>query len=65
MRPIHDRVPVILPASAHDRWFDADDPVGDLESLLKPYPADEMAAYPISTYVNNPKNQRLKRIGPQ
>jgi putative SOS response-associated peptidase YedK len=56
MAPIHDRMPVILPASAYDRWLDADEPVGDLQSLLKPYPADEMAAYPISAYVNNPRN---------
>ena len=27
-----------------------------LLSLLRPYPADEMTAYPISTLVNSPKN---------
>jgi putative SOS response-associated peptidase YedK len=25
-------------------------------SLLRPYPADEMTAFPISMLVNNPKN---------
>jgi len=65
MAPIHDRMPVILPASTYDRWLDADDPVNDLQSLLKPYPADEMAAYSISTYVNNPRNQGAKCIEPQ
>jgi putative SOS response-associated peptidase YedK len=58
-------MPVILPASAYDRWLDADEPVSDLQSLLKPYPADEMAAYPISTYVNSPKNQGPKCIEQQ
>jgi putative SOS response-associated peptidase YedK len=65
MAPIHDRMPVILPASAYDRWLDADEPVGDLQTLLKPYSADEMAAYAISTYVNSPKNQGPKCIEPQ
>ena len=27
-----------------------------LQSLLRPYPAEEMEAYPISTLVNNPRN---------
>ena len=63
--PIHDRMPVILPASAYDRWLDADEPVSDLQALLRPYPADKMAAYPISTYVNNPRNQGPKCIEPQ
>ena len=65
MAPIHNRTPVILPELAYDRWLDADESVGDLQSLLKPYPADEMAAYPISTYVNNPRNQGPKCIEPQ
>jgi putative SOS response-associated peptidase YedK len=58
-------MPVILPASACDRWLDADELVSDLHSLLKPYPADEMGAYPISTYVNSPKNQGPKFIEPE
>ena len=64
MAPIHDRMPVILPESAYDQWLDADEPLSNLQSLLKPYPADEMAAYPISTYVNNPKNQGPKCFEP-
>jgi putative SOS response-associated peptidase YedK len=31
-------------------------------SLLRPYPADEMTAYPISTLVNSPKNDGLAFI---
>jgi putative SOS response-associated peptidase YedK len=65
MAPIHDRMPVILPASAYDRLLDADEPVSDLQSLLKPYAADEMAAYAISTYLTNPKDQGPKCIEPQ
>jgi putative SOS response-associated peptidase YedK len=64
MAPIHDRMPVILAESAYDRWLDLDEPVSDLQSLLKPFPANELAAYPISTYVNSPKNQGPKCIEP-
>jgi putative SOS response-associated peptidase YedK len=34
MAPIHDRMPVILPTSAYDRWLGVDEPVGDLQTLL-------------------------------
>jgi putative SOS response-associated peptidase YedK len=62
MAPIHGRMPVILAESDYDCWLDADESVSDLQAFLKPYPAEEMAAYPICTYVNNPKNQRPKCI---
>jgi putative SOS response-associated peptidase YedK len=65
MAPIHDRMPVILPESAYDRWLDANVPVSDLQSLLKPFSAKELAAYPVSTYVNSPKNLGPKCIEPQ
>ena len=65
MAPIHDRMPVILAESAYDRWLDANEPVGDLQSLLKPFLADELAAYSVSTYVNSPKNQGPMCIQPQ
>ena len=59
MAPIHDRMPVILPQEAYARWLDPTPlfPV-DLNSLLVPYPAGEMLAYPVSTLVNSPANDR-------
>jgi len=57
MRPIHDRMPVILPEEAYDTWLDPDTDAKRLESLLSPYPAGEMAADPISTVVNNVRNE--------
>jgi putative SOS response-associated peptidase YedK len=64
MAPIHDRMPVILDPSACDQWLDADEPVSDLHSLLKPFPPAELTAYPVSLYVNSPKNQGPKCIEP-
>jgi putative SOS response-associated peptidase YedK len=61
MAPIHDRMPVILPSPTYARWLDpkAHAPV-DLQSLLIPYPAEEMQTWPISTLVNSPANDRVE-----
>ena len=65
MAPIHDRMPVILPHDAYARWLDPTPlfPV-DLNSLLVPYPASEMIAYPVSTLVNSPANDRPEVLLP-
>lgn len=63
--PIHDRMPVILPRAAWDLWLDPDDPGRDaLEPLLRPCPAAGMEAYPVSTLVNSPANDRPECIAP-
>ena len=51
-RPIHDRMPVILRGADAESWIDLgiDDPKA-LASLLRPLPADEMIAYPVSSRV--------------
>jgi putative SOS response-associated peptidase YedK len=58
LRPIHDRMPVILRDEDYGRWLDPKlEDVGMLEGLLKPYAPEEMTAYPISTLVNSPRNE--------
>lgn len=54
---IHDRMPVILPEATWDLWLDPEiqDAIA-LQSLLVPFPADEMQCYPVSTVVNSPRN---------
>lgn len=63
MSSIHNRMPVILPRNAYAQWIDPTPhfPV-DLNSLLVPYPAGEMEAYPVSTLVNSPANDRPEII---
>ena len=65
MAPIHDRMPVILDAKDFDRWLDpaAQDPA-KLQPLLVPYSGSDMTAYPISTFVNSPRNQGPQCIEP-
>ena len=54
---IHLRMPVILPPEAWNRWLDTDlhDPPA-VRDLLRPFPAEQMEAYPVSKAVNNPAN---------
>jgi putative SOS response-associated peptidase YedK len=51
----HDRMPVIVHPDGYDLWLCGDP--GELDVLLKPYPADLMAAAPVSPRVNNPRNE--------
>ena len=46
--PLHDRMPLILAQADYEQWLD---PTHDSASLIRPYPADEMTAWPISTRV--------------
>ena len=65
MEPIHNRMPVILPPPAYPLWLQPGDvPSGELTPLLAPYPAEEMVASPISTLVNDPKNDRPEILQP-
>ena len=64
MAPIHNRMPVILEAEDYDMWLDpGDDPQIALH-LLRPYPAEKMDAYPVSTFVNSPRNDAPACIEP-
>jgi putative SOS response-associated peptidase YedK len=54
MTPIHDRMPVIIPPHAYDRWLSPLEP--DPRDLLVPFEAGAMQAWPVSTRVNRPEN---------
>jgi putative SOS response-associated peptidase YedK len=56
MKPIHDRMPIILSEKAEALWLDSElkDPT-KLKEVLVPYPAKEMKDYPVSTMVNSAK----------
>ena len=54
VRPVHDRMPVILPERAEDIWLDpSETDLERLRSLLGPLPPDEMDAYDVTPAVNN------------
>src|SRR5215204_6588988 len=58
LRPVHDRMPVILHPDDYERWLGAGVRELDLvKEMLRPYPAEEMVGYPVGTLVNSPRNQ--------
>ncbi len=58
MHPIHDRMPVVLASEAWDRWLDpSPTPAADLSDLLVPAADGFLVRRPVSTKVNNVKNE--------
>lgn len=63
MRPVHDRMPVILPESRWEEWLDPDNhDTEHLTELLVPAPDDLLDMYPVSTQVNRPTNKGSELI---
>jgi len=57
LTPVHDRMPVVLPASAWGQWLDPGEHDRDtLSALLSPAPDEWFEAYPVSTRVNRVGN---------
>jgi putative SOS response-associated peptidase YedK len=56
MEKIHDRMPVILPPGARDRWLDPTASEAELRRLLVPLRAEDLNAYEVSALVNSPRN---------
>jgi putative SOS response-associated peptidase YedK len=65
MEAVHNRMPVILDQEAGKRWLQpgalAADQVAD---LCRPFQADRMRAYPVSSIVNAPRNDVPECIVP-
>jgi putative SOS response-associated peptidase YedK len=57
MRPVHGRMPVILPPDQYALWLDPGcQDTAKLAKLLRPFPSEGMLAYRVSTLVNDPRN---------
>jgi putative SOS response-associated peptidase YedK len=62
LRPIHARMPVIIPPPAYERWLDTGGAAP--QDLLAAYPGEAMHAYPVSTRVNVARNDDATLIEP-
>jgi putative SOS response-associated peptidase YedK len=62
MRPLHDRMPVILDRDSDALWLDAGADATSLHALLVPYSSERMEAFPVSPWVSNPNCSAL-RVG--
>ena len=58
---IHDRMPVILRPGDYDRWLGSEP---DPRDLLRPFPAELVRMWLISTRVNTPRNDDPSLLEP-
>lgn len=65
IRPLHDRMPVIIDRRDFDLWLDPDakDPAA-LQALLVPAPVEPMETVPVSRAVNSPSYDAADCIAP-
>lgn len=65
LRPIHERMPVILPRDMEEFWLDGDvADAGALANVLSPYPDELMEVYQVSPLVNKATNNGADLILP-
>ena len=63
LRPVHDRMPVILHPEDYELWLGGDARELDhVKELLRPFPAGEMLGHPVSVAVNSPRSQGARLI---
>jgi putative SOS response-associated peptidase YedK len=56
LKPIHNRMPVILRPESYDHWLSPQTDPASLRSLLAPLPASAMSSHPVSRAVNSVQN---------
>jgi putative SOS response-associated peptidase YedK len=65
IRPIHDRMPVILDPDAEAAWLDPDAEVDDLLQLLVPLQDDALVAHEVPDLVNDVRKDGPELIVPR
>jgi putative SOS response-associated peptidase YedK len=56
LKPIHNRMPVILTPESYQSWLDSQTDPRALRELLSPFPAAAMSSHPVSRAVNSVEN---------
>jgi putative SOS response-associated peptidase YedK len=64
MRPLHERMPVILGPESDGLWLDPLTPADALRGLLVPYPAERMEACPVGPRVADPRHEGPRCLEP-
>jgi putative SOS response-associated peptidase YedK len=65
VRPLHERMPVILPLAFYDDWLKPHtDAPQWLQTTLRPFPAEEMEAVQVSRWVNDARHEGPECIQP-
>jgi putative SOS response-associated peptidase YedK len=62
---LHDRMPVVVPAAAWQRWLDVTTPVdGELRALFEPDEQLALDVYPVARLVNSVRNDGPELLEP-
>ena len=66
LAPVHDRMPAILHPEDEAQWLSraVTDPE-ELRPLLRPFPSEELVAYPVATAVNDARHDGPELIAPR
>ena len=64
MRPVHDRMPALIPQQAMQDWLCSQD-THVIDALIKPAADDSISAIEVSSYVNNARNEGEQCIEPR
>jgi putative SOS response-associated peptidase YedK len=64
VRPIHNRMPVIIPPAGYATWLDPSRKRADLLPLLAPFDARALSAVAVDTAVNDARNESPDCIRP-
>jgi putative SOS response-associated peptidase YedK len=56
VRPLHDRMPVVVPPERFSDWLGPESPAERLKEIMRPFPAERMRAFPVSRRVNDVRN---------
>lgn len=64
LKPLHDRMPVILRHEDYEAWLDLNTPIAELQAKLVPYPAEEMEHLPVGFAVNRVANDGPECLAP-
>jgi putative SOS response-associated peptidase YedK len=64
LHPIHERMPVVIPAEKRLFWLDSAADIQNLETLLVPFNSSELFFHEVSRLVNSPDNNSPQCIVP-
>lgn len=62
VEPLHHRMAVVLPREEEETWLTTGP--DERRDLCRPYPRDDLDAYPVSTAVNDPSNDSPAIVEP-
>jgi putative SOS response-associated peptidase YedK len=62
MQSLHNRMLVILKPEDYDRWLEPGEQTQLPVDMLRPYPAEEMKAWKVSSDVGNARNNRPELV---